>query len=116
MKDLPPFRKRNRDDVLAFISGILVNEQSDESHIVELLDYEDGHYRVLFKPSFFVLQPGYTEPTKSQWNTLKKKLKRHDSSAFVFKEHGEINVKEKLYYLDFGFLPAIPPIDKRERR
>ena len=78
MRDLPPFNKRNRDNVLAYISLILMNEQtSDVSHFVDLLEFDDGHYRVLFKPTYFALQNGQTEPTKSQWNSLKKKLKRH---------------------------------------
>ena len=116
MKDLPPFKKRNRDDVESFIAEILTNEQSIESHLDSLLEYEDGHFRALFRPGYFVLQPGQTEPTKSQWNSLKKKLKRHELSAFAFKEHGEVGTKEKLYYLDFGFLPGSPSINKAARK
>jgi hypothetical protein len=103
LKDLPPFIKRNRDDVVAYISEILMNEHSGEdSYFVDLLEHDDGHYRVTFDPKYFVLQTDQTEPTKSQWNGLKKKLKRRDSLAFVFKEHGADDQK---YYLDFGFLP-----------
>ena len=76
MKDLPPFKPRKHEDVVAFISRLFINEKSADSHYIDLLDYEDGHFRVLFKPSYFVLQDGEIEPTKSQWNSLKKKLKR----------------------------------------
>jgi hypothetical protein len=116
VKDLPQFKHRKHEDVLAFISKILINEISDETHLIELLDYEDGHFRVLFKPSYFVLQKDQTEPTKSQWNSLKKKVKRHEPTAFVFKEHGEVGTKDKQYYLDFGFLPELPPMDKRRQK
>ena len=111
MEDLPPFKRRKRDDVLAFITAMLINEHSDsseESHFIELVDYEDGHFRVLFNPRYFVVREGQTEPTKSQWNSLKKKLKRHDSSVFVFKEYGAAGANKSQYYLDFGFLPERP--------
>lgn len=92
-------------DVTRFITKVLVNEHTRvDSYFVELLDYEDGHYRVLFDPGYFVLQEGQAEPTKSQWNSLKKKLKRHDQQAFVFKAHGTVGGPEPRYYLDFGFL------------
>ena len=117
MGDLPPFVRRNRDAVAAYIAAILINPNSAEvSHFVELLQYEDGHYRALFDPRYFVLREGQTEPTKSQWNSLKKKLKRHDSTVFVFKEHGEVGTQEKQYYLDFGFLPELPTTTQRHHR
>ncbi len=113
MRDLPPFKKRSRAEVLAFVAPLLTNEQhAEESHLIELLEYEDGHYRVLFKPSYFILKAGQTEPTKSQWNTLKKKLKRRDATVFVLKEYGQSGTRELQYYLDFGFLPELPPADK----
>ncbi len=117
MRDLPLFKKRSRSEVLAFIEPLLINEQNTEvSHVIDLLEDEDGHFRVLFKPSYFVLKEGQTEPTKSQWNTLKKKLKRHDSTIFDFKDHGQSGTKEVQYYLDFGFLPERRPADKRHPR
>jgi hypothetical protein len=108
MKDLPPFKKRNRDDVLAYIKDMLVNERSGQEALIDLIDYQDGHYRAVFDPRYFTLQEGQTEPTKSQWNSLKKKLKRHESTVFVFKDHGEVGTESKRYYLDFGFLPDLP--------
>ncbi len=116
MKELPPFEKRSRDAAAAFVTPLLVNEQrAGESQLIDVVEYGDGHFRALFKPGYFVLQEGQTEPTKSQWNSLKKKLKRHDPAVFVFKEHGQVEAKEPQYYLDFGFLPELPPTDIRHR-
>jgi hypothetical protein len=110
MRDLPPFKRRRRADVLAYISAIFINEKETEvSQVTDLIEYGDGHYRVLFNPAYFVLNQDQAEPTKSQWNSLKKKMKRRESTVFVFKEYGEVGTKEKQYYLDFGFLPELPP-------
>jgi hypothetical protein len=107
MKDLPPFQRRKRDDVVAFISSILINANSAEtSYLIDLLEYPDGHFRAVFDPHYFVLQNSQTEPTKSQWNGLKKKLKRHDPLVFVFKDYGYVDGKQSQVYLDFGFLAA----------
>ncbi len=117
MRDLPPFKRRSRAEVAAFITPLLIGEQDTEvSALIDLLEYEDGHYRVLFKPSYFVLKEGQTEPTKSQWNTLKKKLKRHEATVFVFKAYGTVETEEPQYYLDFGFLPELPTTDKHRAR
>lgn len=110
MKDLPKFRTRARVHVLALIQPLLVNPSvSDKTQLYELLEYEDGHYRAIFNRDYFTLASGQTEPSKSQWNTLKKKLKRHDRAAFVFKEHGEIDCEHDergCCYLDFGFFAS----------
>jgi len=105
MKDLPAFKERPRDQVMALVHRVLMlDSHSDHSYLHELTAYNDGHYRVLFDPAYFVLQPGQAEPSKSQWSSLKKKFKRHDPSVFVFKEHGSQTIKGKTYaYLDFGF-------------
>ncbi len=117
MRDLPPFKRRDRAEVAAFMAPLLIGEQNTEaSALIDLLEYEDGHYRVLFKPSYFVLKEGQTAPTKSQWNSLKKKLKRHEATVFVFKAYGSLETEEPQYYLDFGFLPELPTMDKRQLR
>jgi hypothetical protein len=52
-----------------------------------------------------VLIPPATEPSKSQWNGLKKRLKRMDQQVFIFKVHGHQRAGDQNYcYLDFGFL------------
>lgn len=105
MKDLPAFKARPRDQAMALVHRVLMlDSHSDHSYLHDLVVHQDGHYRVLFDPAYFVLQPGQTEPSKSQWSSLKKKFKRHDPSVFVFKEHGTQTISGKLYaYLDFGF-------------
>ena len=105
MKDLPAFKERSRDLVMALVHRVLMlDSHSDHSYLHELLEHDDRHYRVLFDPAYFVLQPGQPEPTKSQWSSLKKKFKRHDPNVFVFKEHGIIMADGKRYsYMDFGF-------------
>lgn len=105
MKDLPAFRPRPRDQVMALVHRVLMlDSHSDHSYLHDLVEHDDHHYRVLFDPAYFVLQPGQTEPSKSQWSSLKKKFKRHDPNVFVFKDHGTINAGNKRYsYMDFGF-------------
>ena len=105
MKDLPAFRERPRDQVMALVHRVLMlDSHSDHSYLHELVAHADGHYRVLFDPAYFVLQEGQAEPSKSQWSSLKKKFKRHDPNVFVFKEHGIIMADGKRYsYMDFGF-------------
>ncbi len=105
MKDLPEFKKRIREDVLKFAQRILTNDaQLQHTDVLELIEYKDGHYRVLFSPRYFILPEGQSEPSKSQWTTLKKKFKRHEPNVFVFKEHGELKtIDGKAYYVDFGF-------------
>ena len=106
MKDLPAFRARSRENVIVYITRMLTNEHhAEESQYHDLIAYPDGHYRVLFNPQFFVIAEGQDQPSKSQWNSLKKKMKRHDDQVFVFKDYGEIQDNgERYYYLDFGFL------------
>lgn len=99
---LPQFARYDRDKVLKFAQQIFVRTStSDDSFLVDLIEFQDGHYRAIFKAEYFVLAAHETEPTKSQWNTLKKKLKRHDPRIFIFKEHGYKD--EQHCYLDFGF-------------
>lgn len=105
MKDLPAFKARPRDQVMALVHRVLMlDSHSDHSYLHELVAHQDGHYRVLFDSAYFVLQPGRNEPSKSQWSNLKKKFKRHDPNVFVFKEYGAQMVNGKSYaFLDFGF-------------
>lgn len=105
MKELPKFRARPREQVMSLVHRVLMlDSHSDHSYMHDLIAYDDGHYRVSFDPAYFVLQPGTTEPSKSQWSNLKKKFKRHEPLIFVFKEHGYTKGGGKSYaYLDFGF-------------
>lgn len=111
MSDIPEFRRRRYDHVHSFASRAFLNpRQASTSRLVQLIPYDDNHFRAIFRKDYFVLAEGQTEPTRSQWNTLKKHMKRMDQDVFIFKKHGEVpcgpNVREPgatCYYVDFGF-------------
>lgn len=85
MKDLPEFRRFSHAYVVALASQILTRpNQPEHSYFTRLVEYDDGHYAAVFSLEFFGTADA---PTKSQWNSLKKKFKRHDKRVFVFKEH-----------------------------
>lgn len=104
-KPLPQFKRRPLDAVQKLLVVVLTNPAlGDQTQLVSIEEYPDGHYRAWFLPSYFILAEDATEPSKSQWNTLKKKLKRHDALAFVFKVYGsDVNDGQPQHYLDFGF-------------
>lgn len=108
MKDLPKFHRRPREAVLAYLDDVLTNPRADRpgSALVMLEAFDDGHYRAVFHLDYFVVAEGRAEPSRSQWSTLKKKMKRHHPGVFVFKEHGIIPAEgdaDPLGYVDFGF-------------
>lgn len=84
---------------------LMLDPASSRSYLRELVEYPDGHYRALFEAAYFVLPGGQSAPSKSQWNNLKKRMKRHEPLVFVFKEHGEVADKDgrQCCYVDFGF-------------
>jgi hypothetical protein len=100
--DLPEFDKRPQYIVLPYTKSIFAG------NFIRLEEFDDGHFRVVFKSTYFVLQEEQTEPSKSQWSTLKKKMKRHNKGVFVFKETGGVDCEAvtadyACYYVDFGF-------------
>lgn len=100
--DLPEFSVKDaKQRALPFVKSVFAEA------LTTLNIEDDGRCRAIFKKSYFVLQGDNTEPSKSQWSTLKKKLKRHNRGVFVFKETGEIDCQEGLdsecFYIDFGF-------------
>ncbi len=109
MRDLPKFKKRKYDDVLAFVAEVMTrHHDADEPYVRQLSVLPDGHYRLSFDLDYFLMESG--EPTKSQWNSLKKKLKRHDKDVFVFKEHGFVSVEQgskRWGYVEFGFFAEV---------
>lgn len=104
MKELPEFQHRRYEDVAAFVSQAFTRpNQPEKSYFRHLTGFDDGHYRVFFSLAYLVTGE---EPTKSQWNSLKKKLKRHDKRLFVFKEHGlapDDSSGERCGYIEFGY-------------
>lgn len=105
MKALPQFSPRPREAVWEYAAQMLTDtHRFDQTHLRDLIAYPDGHYRALFDPGYFLLAEGETQPSKSQWNSLKKKFKRHNPKVFMFKEHGETEHQgARLFYVDFGF-------------
>ena len=113
--ELPRFKKRRYMDVMQFINRVLTNPGvGPQSHLYRLIEYDDGHYRAIFSPTYFQHSDGRTEPSKSQWGTLKKRMKRYQKSVFIFREYGEVDCTsgeahpsdsndETCYYVDFGF-------------
>jgi hypothetical protein len=98
-QDLPEFELRTMQQVLPYARSVFGDS------LVSLQPYEDGHFRAIFHKGHFTIQEGATEPTKSQWNTLKKQMKRRNRGVFIFKEHGKIDCEADVdcYYIDFGF-------------
>ena len=109
--DLPPFQRVKRAYAASIVHGVLSGPGG--SALLRLQDYADGHFRAIFSIRYFQLPEGQEAPSKSQWNTLKKRLKRRDRRIFVFRAYGEIDCRqvkrrrkgETCLYLDFGFLP-----------
>jgi len=110
--DLPTFRRVKRAYAARLIHSALTNERGPA--LLELIEYDDKHFRAVFAPSYFQPRAGHDGqggkdgPSKSQWTTLKKKLKRRDRSIFVFRAHGELDgdaaAAAGKYFLDFGFM------------
>lgn len=102
MKPLPTFISHHHDYVARFIAEVLTHPDKEDTYFIDLVEYDDHHFRVIFSIDYFHRDEAHQdEPTKSQWNTLKKKLKRHNRSVFVLKEHGTLHDNA---YLEFGFV------------
>ena len=104
--EVPEFRAVKRAYAARLIHSALTNERG--AALLELVEHDDRHFRAVFAASYFQPSAGRESPSKSQWSTLKKKLKRRDRSIFIFREHGKLAAasadKSVRYYLDFGFM------------
>ena len=108
--ELPPFRKVKRRYAAAILHSALSGPRG--AALLQLLEFEDHHFRAIFDISYFQLAEGKTMPSKSQWNSLKKRLKRRDRSIFIFRRYGRIDCDaggktlsaNTCLYIDFGFL------------
>jgi hypothetical protein len=104
MNDLPSLRRRSPEYTRKLAAQMLTAYGASESALLELLEIEHNAYRAVFATGYFVLAEGASEPSKSQWNTLKKRFKRAAPFVFIFREHGTILLDgRECYYLDFGF-------------
>lgn len=111
MKDLPTFQPRSLDAVRGYAARVFTRHEPDDDGATALLHviaYPNGHYRACFDPAYFTLPDGQTSPSKSQWSTLKKKMKRHDRGVFVYKVYGRTTLPDgrPCCYVDFGFFTA----------
>lgn len=108
--DLPRFRKVKRSYAASLVHSALSGPQG--SALLQLLEYDDRHFRAVFDISYFQLAEGKNMPSKSQWNSLKKRLKRRDRSLFIFRQYGRLDCDARgkapsaliCLYIDFGFL------------
>ncbi len=99
-QDLPAFRHVPPEYARAIAEAALTHPGTEATSLHDLIGYEDGHYRAVFALDYF----GEDAPSKSQWNNLKKRFKRHHPGVFVFKETGITQQDEATYgYLEFGF-------------
>jgi hypothetical protein len=105
MSNLPEFARRSPEYVQTFMQRALKPAHTAHgSALREIITYDDGHYRAVFSMNYFALHEGAAEPTKSQWNTLKKHLKRIEPRLFIYKQHGTVQHDgETCLYLDFAF-------------
>ena len=109
-KELPRFRKVKRRYAASIVHSALSGPQG--SALLTLLEFEDRHFRAIFDISYFQLAEGKDMPSKSQWNSLKKRLKRRDRSLFIFRQYGRLDCGDQAktssadtcLYIDFGFL------------
>lgn len=109
-QDLPVFRKVPRRYAARFINEALSSPRG--ASLLDLIEFEDHHFRVIFRVDYFQLSVDASAPSKSQWSTLRKKLKRRNRSVFVFRESGQLECPQSVavdgqqicLYLDFGFM------------
>ena len=110
--ELPQFQKVRRRYAADFINDALSGPRG--ACLIKLIEYDDHHFRAVFRKSYFELSESAAKPSKSQWNTLKKKLKRRNRRVFVFRDYGTVTCSQyaalgqdqACLYLDFGFLHA----------
>lgn len=104
--DLPDFAPTPYARAEAFIQTVL-SDKAGESALEKLIARDDNSFRAVFRQDYFFIAEDAERPSKSQWNTLKKKMKRHNPTVFVFKEYGyKICSPTSLSwccYIDFGF-------------
>ncbi len=106
MKDLPAFKRQSLERVTFFATQVFTHPNEPEvSYLQRMIEYDDKHFGAVFSLDYFTK---VEVPTKSQWNSLKKKFKRHDKRIFVFKEHSLIScetddAEKNCGQIEFGF-------------
>ena len=109
MDGLPEFQPRPYDIVYdSMMTAFSRSNDADDTFLVDLLTYDDHHFRAVFQVDYF-LHDDREQPSKSQWSTLKKRIKRMYPFVFVFKDTGYLPCSDNetdssCCFLDFGFL------------
>ncbi len=99
MKKLPDFRESKPDYAEQYAQTVF------GERLVAVVERPNNAFRAVFAPAYFTIQPGNDAPSRSQWSTLKKRMKRVNPGVFVFKDHGDTVYDDRHhYYVDFGFL------------
>jgi len=98
LQNLPSLSKPPTPYVERYLQQIFAD------HFVAVEEREDQLYRAIFTLNYFQRDdaPSEASPTKSQWNTLKKRMKRVNHGVFTSREHGIQD--EDTGYVVFGFL------------
>jgi hypothetical protein len=100
MQELPDFRPTHHDYAQSYAAKVFGD------HLHSVTPQSEGYFQATFSMDYFTLQPGADQPSKSQWNTLKKRMKRVHPGVFVLRDHGITAPldAERLCYVSFGFL------------
>jgi len=97
--DLPEFRNVHNSHANTYAQKVFGDALKDVRSL------GNGAFRALFGQNYFTIQPGNDAPSKSQWSTLKKRMKRINKGVFIFRKHGELEQGDvTFYYMDFGFM------------
>ncbi|MEL6272921.1 MAG: hypothetical protein AAFU54_31010 [Chloroflexota bacterium] len=96
---LPQFKETHKTYAVQFAQKIFGDS------LIDVHRQGNGYFRVLFEQSHFTIQPGNDAPSKSQWSTLKKRMKRVNKGVFILRKSGTTTHNDRdVFYMDFGFL------------
>jgi hypothetical protein len=96
---LPQFKETHKGYAIQYAQKVFGNA------LIGVNRQGNGYFRVMFTQVYFTIQPGNDAPSKSQWGTLKKRMKRVNKGVFVLRKSGTIQHEGKdVYFMDFGFL------------
>lgn len=100
MKRLPDLLTTHLDYATDYVETVFGDD------LIAVQPRPDNVHRALFEQGYFTIQPGNDKPSRSQWNTLKKRMKRVNRGVFILREYGETpHQGDTVCYIDFGFLP-----------
>ncbi|TVR18933.1 MAG: hypothetical protein EA396_13095 [Anaerolineaceae bacterium] len=95
MSGLPEFKEVTVGYARNFIQTVLGNR------LIRLEAMNGNAFRAVFSKEYFALGDDQTEVSKSQWNTMKKRMKRVNRDVFIFRRYG--TASDGNLYVQFGF-------------